>query len=1367
MSEDLTRLGPDAFEQLVLALAIHILGPGITAFGDGPDGGREASFSGRQQYPNLADPWDGYGVLQAKYKDQLFGSGPDATWVLGQVKDELDDWANPGKRRVSEGRRPEYLIFATNVPLSAVPGRGGRDKVDELIKGYKETLGLKGWDVWDGNQIKTYLNAYPDVKRPFTALMTPSDALVEQTVMLGVALETRGAEDATGRLARLRERTGTLPAVARPAVEMALAENPADTEQILSAVTDPAALPAQTLQAWIETPPAFLGTPDAPAHAAAWALLGEIAAAYGLHRHASTAFERAVSAGSARRPYLLARAGWSAMQAGDVARAASIVPPARQAPNAEVAYDLIAAFAALAAETVPPDLTAVNAMPGPGRPTGLSEPAGSGGAQQLREQLRRDLAAWNPERPVDRDMQARMSAEIELSDPSGSATARCNAALQVLDGALSRGWLDDTAVAAATILRWRAAAGAADRAADLNRAVQLATRVRDACRGARRDSTLAVRVAVAAASDAARYRQVIAIGSAAFGQAMDEEARDPEVAKQVVLAAAKGVPEVADELAADPGQIPEGFLRAWAQALLALRGTHVSNLSHDELVGLWQQALAAATTVDERLQALQGLATVGADDLPGLDELLASDPATAAELHARAALARDDPDAAVSLLHPHRNASASAASILGEAYARLGQIDAAVDTLTAAASRFDHDDLIIQAATTCARAGDPARAERLLTDVLRTAAAGWAGRGRARTRLGELQADRGAWPAAIASWDSALEEDPYLDSARWQLAYAHASRGDHERGWAVLKGAPGASDETPLPGDPPTPNAAHLALVLLRRNGDLPAAVAYGLRYLNLFGSDERFAGRTLALLTLPTSDPDDSGQATLSAELQGRLEQELTGFFARYPDSQYLRRRGGRDAADLAEQINQEARPAPQQAAHARKLMTAVLRGSHPLGVLAALSSRPYAHCIVTRVAGVLSAVGEGDEHNAGITDASAILGILPAAPADTALAHGSSGQENQVREPRLRTSAVTPTAAVVTDTTALHVRALLPEMADVLTGGFREVLLADSAYVDIVAARDELYLPTAGIWVVDQVTGQGGPIPVDPDVQSRQRSEIDAIYTLAGECRRMPMPVTDSPGLGDLNGPGFDPWAGGVRIAADRGSALWADDIALRRLARSEGIPAFSTLSLLDAYASIGLVPARQREEAVRRLIRGYVGDFPPDDNRLRTLAAGGSNDRGAVCSAMAKPAFWSPPAAALAVYNGLCMGLNSASPGILPDVLHASVLGIERTDFSPSQRETLCAGITAATIDMVGPLGDVPRLLQALRMALKEADLPLPDILPAVVRHLLGAFQTAFDISNTSDSRLAADNVTALFARCLPEDQSTVRRTILSSP
>ena len=127
---------------------------------------------------------------------------------------------------------------------------------------------------------------------------------------------------------------------------------------------------------------------------------------------------------------------------------------------------------------------------------------------------------------------------------------------------------------------------------------------------------------------------------------------------------------------------------------------------------------------------------------------------------------------------------------------------------------------------------------------------------------------------------------------------------------------------------------------------------------------------------------------------------------------------------------------------------------------------------------------------------------------------------------------------------------------------------------------------------------------------MQSLRRSAIDVVFTLAGDCRRLAIPATDSRDLDMLAGPEFDPWAGALRLAAARGSALWADDIALRRLARGAGIPAFSTLSLLDAYGQIGLISAEQREQAIRKLIRGYVGDFPPNDGRLRALAARDSN-------------------------------------------------------------------------------------------------------------------------------------------------------------
>ena len=64
---DLSRMSSRSFEQLVQSLADRLLGPGIVVFGDGPDGGREATFERQVPYPTLVDAWNGYGVIQAKY----------------------------------------------------------------------------------------------------------------------------------------------------------------------------------------------------------------------------------------------------------------------------------------------------------------------------------------------------------------------------------------------------------------------------------------------------------------------------------------------------------------------------------------------------------------------------------------------------------------------------------------------------------------------------------------------------------------------------------------------------------------------------------------------------------------------------------------------------------------------------------------------------------------------------------------------------------------------------------------------------------------------------------------------------------------------------------------------------------------------------------------------------------------------------------------------------------------------------------------------------------------------------------------------------------------------------------------------------
>jgi hypothetical protein len=177
VSDDLTALGPQGFERLCQALATYVLGPGIIVFGDGPDGGREATFAGLHHYPARETPWPGHGVLQAKFKQRLLGTGGDTTWLRKQLKAELEAWADSGSGRVRDGQRPQYLIVATNIPLSAVPRTGGKDRINSLITQYAPAIGLKDWRIWDAVQIGAFLDAHPDVRRSFAALITPSEVL--------------------------------------------------------------------------------------------------------------------------------------------------------------------------------------------------------------------------------------------------------------------------------------------------------------------------------------------------------------------------------------------------------------------------------------------------------------------------------------------------------------------------------------------------------------------------------------------------------------------------------------------------------------------------------------------------------------------------------------------------------------------------------------------------------------------------------------------------------------------------------------------------------------------------------------------------------------------------------------------------------------------------------------------------------------------------------------------------------------------------------------------------------------------------------------------------------------------------------------
>ncbi len=184
MRYDLTRLGEYEFEHLSQSLAIAVLGGAVSVFGDGPDGGREATFEGETRYPDPAPPggwWNGYGVVQAKFKRQPTRTGVDANWFNDQVQKELKKWVDPDSSRVKRGRVPRYLVVTTNVVLSPDPGRGGIDLINDLIRRFNANfkLGLKGWTIWHHDQICRYLDLYDGIRRTYSGLTVTGDVLAE------------------------------------------------------------------------------------------------------------------------------------------------------------------------------------------------------------------------------------------------------------------------------------------------------------------------------------------------------------------------------------------------------------------------------------------------------------------------------------------------------------------------------------------------------------------------------------------------------------------------------------------------------------------------------------------------------------------------------------------------------------------------------------------------------------------------------------------------------------------------------------------------------------------------------------------------------------------------------------------------------------------------------------------------------------------------------------------------------------------------------------------------------------------------------------------------------------------------------------
>jgi len=189
MQYDFNRLNSYDFEKLCQALAKTFLGPACTTFGEGVDGGREASFTGRAPFPSQVESWDGYWVIQAKFRTITSAAqSSDHKWLKKQMEAELEKYLT----RENKVTIPDNLIFMTNIILTPAANSGGQDKISALCRALEKQYHINHIHVISSDDLQRLLDLNRDIATAYAPFILPGDILAELLKMLHTEKDRQG-----------------------------------------------------------------------------------------------------------------------------------------------------------------------------------------------------------------------------------------------------------------------------------------------------------------------------------------------------------------------------------------------------------------------------------------------------------------------------------------------------------------------------------------------------------------------------------------------------------------------------------------------------------------------------------------------------------------------------------------------------------------------------------------------------------------------------------------------------------------------------------------------------------------------------------------------------------------------------------------------------------------------------------------------------------------------------------------------------------------------------------------------------------------------------------------------------------------------
>ena len=717
-----------------------------------------------------------------------------------------------------------------------------------------------------------------------------------------------------------------------------------------------------------------------------------------------------------------------------------------------------------------------------------------------------------------------------------------------------------------------------------------------------------------------------------------------------------------------------------------------------------RRALERAEDEPSRLRALLWLAKLGEVDEEALLEV---PEAEVALFRGVAALNRGDLERAIGLLIPYRLESPIHAQYLAQAQHQTGQQDQAIETLTDAAQHLGALSLYESAAEMMFEQDKLIEAESVAKDVLSQGPPRVAEH-RMRALLVRIAQRLKDWQTTESYARTLVREFPEDVGGAWMVVYALHCQGRNPEAWQYLV------EHSLTPTDEQT---ARLAIVVYGAV-DAPMQNAEPLLEIaRMYTESEEVVGSVIVTLMA------GGDRIRLSEEQVTQLHELTEDFVARYPQSQIFRAYSAAKPEELLEIMVDSLRAGAEELS---VLINKVRYGHLPYGTL--LWARPdlsYTDVLLSIATGWLTAV--------------------------------PTGEDQRARERRAAKQALDGKVAVDTSVVALGVRSGLD--LNRFAAEFKNVLVPDELIIDARWAVSLAKAPATAVLQDDPVLARPTMTAIDKDQQQSRLERAETALEILGGWQKIisgRRPPTAQ--LEDYH----RPWDASLRVAASEdGCALWCDDVALRVLAKAEGIPTFGTWALYEALSATPegtWLPTAP--EMMMRLLRAQIADIPISVPALANEIDESDGPDVAVGLFLARPHVWRENLAEpfhwyLQRLRTLIQGPNLQRVlGLLTAACHGLGAAV-KTPY----RQTAMGAILTAAIAAVGDPQIVPALVAASRYAANELQ-PLAqlDPLPGAVKHILSSLEPVIGPGP------AAQILSSLFSETEPADRHTVTSIIL---